>query len=196
MCVRYRKWLLLPVSGGMDRCYNHWSYNYNAIVLKDAGSCARLSSWHIHPAHVLSETHFKYPCLIHRENNAVVVRQYSTPGSYYHIWYQPRWLSGLTRSSVHSQWLLVDQCVLSNWDRILVRAVKGLISRAGMVSICPLLWQRDVKLQQTNKQTNKQTTIYGVYGRLYLIGSGRHFLFVWLVTMHEERAWVSHEGIL
>ena len=47
-------------------------------------------------------------------------------------------------------WLLVDHCVLRNWDRILVRAVKGLISRAGMVSICPLLWQRDVKLQQTN----------------------------------------------
>ena len=47
-------------------------------------------------------------------------------------------------------WLLVDHCVLRNWDRILVRAVKGLISRAGMVSICQLLWQRDVKLQQTN----------------------------------------------
>ena len=46
-------------------------------------------------------------------------------------------------------WLLVDQCVLRNWDRILVRAVKGLISRAGIVSICPLLWQRDFKLQQT-----------------------------------------------
>ena len=46
-------------------------------------------------------------------------------------------------------WLLVDHCVLRNWGRILVRAVKGLISRAGMVSICPLLWQRDVKLQQT-----------------------------------------------
>ena len=46
-------------------------------------------------------------------------------------------------------WLLVDHCVLRNWDRILVRAVKGLISRAGMVSICPLLWQRDVKLQPT-----------------------------------------------
>ena len=46
-------------------------------------------------------------------------------------------------------WLLVDHCVLRNWDRILVRAVKGFISRAGMVSICPLLWQRDVKLQQT-----------------------------------------------
>ena len=43
-------------------------------------------------------------------------------------------------------WLLVDHCVLRN--QILVRAVKGLISRAGMVSICPLLWQRDVKLQQ------------------------------------------------
>ena len=90
MCVRYRKWLLLLVSGGMDRCYkhliNHWSYNYTAILLKDAGSCARLSSWHIRPAHVLSETHFKYPCLIHRVNNAVVVWRYSTPGSYYHIW--------------------------------------------------------------------------------------------------------------
>ena len=48
-------------------------------------------------------------------------------------------------------WLLVDHCVLRNWDRILVRAVKGLNSRAGMVSICPLLWQRDVKLQQTNQ---------------------------------------------
>ena len=62
---------------------------------------------------------------------------------------QPRWLSGLMRSRIHSLWLLVDHCVLRNWDRILVRAVKGLISRAGMVSICPLLWQRDVKLQQT-----------------------------------------------
>ena len=51
-------------------------------------------------------------------------------------------------------WLLVDHCVLRNWDRILVRAVKGLISRAGMVSICPLLWQRDVKLQQTKTQEN------------------------------------------
>ena len=50
-------------------------------------------------------------------------------------------------------WLLVDHCVLRNWDRILVRAVKGLISRAGMVSICPLLWQRDVKLQQTKHCT-------------------------------------------
>ena len=51
-------------------------------------------------------------------------------------------------------WLLVDHCVLRNWDRILVRAVKGLISRAGMVSICPLLWQRDVKLQQTKHPRN------------------------------------------
>ena len=66
----------------------------------------------------------------------------------------PRWLSGLRRSRVHSLWLLVDHCVLRTWDRILVRAVKGLISRAGMVSICPLLWQRDVKLQQTNNHSN------------------------------------------
>ena len=41
-------------------------------------------------------------------------------------------------------WLLVDQCVLRNWDRILVRAVKGLISRGGMISTCPLLWQRGI----------------------------------------------------
>ena len=56
----------------------------------------------------------------------------------------PRWLSGLRRSLVHSL-MIARHCVLRNWDRILVRAVKGLISRAGMVSICPLLWQRDVK---------------------------------------------------
>ena len=64
---------------------------------------------------------------------------------------QPRWLSGLMRSHVNSLWLLIDHCVLRNWDRILIRAVKGLIYRADMVSICPLLWQRDVKLKQTNK---------------------------------------------
>ena len=29
-------------------------------------------------------------------------------------------------------WLLVDHCVLRNWGRILVRAVKRLISRAGL----------------------------------------------------------------
>ena len=52
-------------------------------------------------------------------------------------------------------WLLVDHCVLRNWYRILVRAVKGLISRAGMVSICPLLWQRDAKLQQTKQHAYK-----------------------------------------
>ena len=51
-------------------------------------------------------------------------------------------------------WLLVDHCVLRSWDRILVRPVKGLISRAGMVSICPLLWQWDVKLQQTKPYFN------------------------------------------
>ena len=50
-------------------------------------------------------------------------------------------------------WLLVDHGVLRNWDWILVRAVKGLISRAGMVSICPLLWQRDVKLPTNQNHT-------------------------------------------
>ena len=58
-------------------------------------------------------------------------------------------------------WLLVDHCVLRNWDRILVRAVKGLISRAGMVSICPLLWQRDVKLP-TNQTTNWHCSKFAV----------------------------------
>ena len=81
----------------------------------------------------------------------------------FHVWNgQPRWLSGLMRSRVHSLWLLVDHCVLRNWDRILVRAVKGLISRAGMVSICPLLWQREVKLQQTSTSeisSDKQSPI-------------------------------------
>ena len=40
---------------------------------------------------------------------------------------------------------------LRNWDRIPVRAIKRLISRAGIVSICPLLWQRDVTTNQTNQ---------------------------------------------
>ena len=61
-------------------------------------------------------------------------------------------------------WLLVDHCVMRNWDRILVRAVKGLISRAGMVSICPLLWQRDIKLQQTNQIVDRDSwNIYPLY---------------------------------
>ena len=51
---------------------------------------------------------------------------------------QARWLSGLRCSLVHSL-MIARHCVLRNWDRILVRAVKGLISRAGMVLICPLL---------------------------------------------------------
>ena len=45
--------------------------------------------------------------------------------------------------------MIVRHCVLRNWDRILGRAVKGLMSRAGMVSRSPLPWQRDVKPQQT-----------------------------------------------
>ena len=56
---------------------------------------------------------------------------------------QPRW-----RSLVHSL-MIARHCVMRNWDRIPIRTVKGLISRAGIVSICPFLWQRDVKLQHT-----------------------------------------------
>ena len=51
---------------------------------------------------------------------------------------QPRWLSGLRRSLVHSL-MIARHCVMRNCDLIPVRAVKGLISRAGIVSICPLL---------------------------------------------------------
>ena len=105
--------------------------------------------------------------------NSYLWLTWGTAPSY--IWRsQPRWLSGLTRSCVHSQWMLVDHCVLSNWDRILVRAVKGLISRAGMVSICPLLWQRDVKLQQTyggNYLLRHPGIIVGTHHHDYLTGS-------------------------
>ena len=94
---------------------------------------------------------------------------------------QPRWLSGLRRSRVHSLWLLVDHCVLRNWDRILVRAVRGLISRAGMVSICPLLWQRDVKLQQTTTSLQWFNILHMNiiwFNRHYVIISGRHIILV------------------
>ena len=52
------------------------------------------------------------------------------------IEFQPRWLSGMRCSLVHSL-MIARHCVLRNWDRISVRAVKGLISWAGIVSICP-----------------------------------------------------------
>ena len=90
--------------------------------------------------HLLRITH-----LAHRKSYLVII----CSNSHEKLTASPDGWAVLTRSCVHSLWLLVDHCVLSNWDRILVRAVKGLISRAGMVSICPLLWQRDVKLQQT-----------------------------------------------
>ena len=52
-------------------------------------------------------------------------------------------------------WLLVDHCVLRNWDRILVRAVKGFIFCWLAWSDSPLPWQRDVKLQQTKPNPQK-----------------------------------------
>ena len=70
-------------------------------------------------------------------------------------------------------WLLVDHCVLRNWDRILVKAVKGLISRVGMVSICPLLWQRDVKLQQTKLP---------ISWCVFLINYGQNMLSLWNIS--------------
>ena len=51
---------------------------------------------------------------------------------------QPRWLSGLRRSLVHSL-IIVRQCVLRNWDRIPVRAVRGLIYCGDIILICLLL---------------------------------------------------------
>ena len=92
----------------------------------------------------------------------------------------PRWLSGLMRSRVHSLWLLVDHCVVRNWDRILVRAVKGLISRAGMVSICPLLWQRDVKLQQTNTHLGAKISLVKVI-------ITRTSISIALITLHIDQ---------
>ena len=82
------------------------------------------------------------------------------PLPFVHLYGQPRWLSGLRRSHVHSLMIahrsLCPEKLGSNpsqgsrvsaqksgrktFNKIkLVRAVKGLISRAGMVSICPLL---------------------------------------------------------
>ena len=45
---------------------------------------------------------------------------------------------GLMRILVHSL-LIARHCDLRNWDQISVRAVRGVIYRAGMVSICLLL---------------------------------------------------------
>ena len=66
---------------------------------------------------------------------------------------QPRWLSVMRRSFVHSL-MIAPHWVLRNWDLISVRAVRGLISRTGMVSIFLLLRQRDVKLQQAKSTWN------------------------------------------
>ena len=77
----------------------------------------------------------------------------------------PQWLSDLSRSLVHSL-MIVRHCNLRNWDRILVRAVKGLISRAAIVSICSLLWQRDVKLQQTKPTIANYMYMYQAYEQM------------------------------
>ena len=81
-----------------------------------------------------SITIFFYPRLKIVDNNPHHVKihiTYETSPDGWAVW-------GVVMST--RWWLLVDHCVLRNWDRILVRAVKGLISRAGMVLICPLLW--------------------------------------------------------
>ena len=77
-------------------------------------------------------------------------------------------------------WLLVDHCVLRNWGRILVRAVKGLISRVGMVSICPLLWQRDIKLQQTKPNL----AMFGPTWTLPNLTFGQ--LFMWIEANNDQ----------
>ena len=76
-------------------------------------------------------------------------------------------------------WLLVDHCVLRNWGRILVRALKGLISRAGMVSICPLLWQRDVKLQQTRAIKKKVWTQMVFWGQIMVDKTKLEHIITW-----------------
>ena len=60
------------------------------------------------------------------------------------------WVRCLRYSLVHSL-MIARHCVLINWDRIPVRAVKGLLSRGGMVSICPLLWQRELNDSQLHR---------------------------------------------
>ena len=77
---------------------------------------------------------------------------------------QPWWLSGLRRSLVHSL-MIVHHCVLRNWDRILVRAVNGLISWAGMVSICPFT----VTKETLNSQQTKPQIVDRDSGNLYQI---------------------------
>ena len=47
-----------------------------------------------------------------------------------------RWLRGLRHSLVNSL-MIAHHCVLRNWDRIPVRAIKGLTFWARMVSMCP-----------------------------------------------------------
>ena len=70
------------------------------------------------------------------------------------------WLEQLS-CHPHSQWQTRGPLLP---PRTLVRAVKGLISQAGMVSICPVLWQRDVKLQQTNKQATAENVTPAAVG--------------------------------
>ena len=85
----------------------------------------------------------------------------------------------LQRNSIEPAplWLLVDHCVLRNWDRILVRAVKGLISRAGMVSICPLLWQRDVKLK-TNKRNSIDIMSVNIMNQKTTVNNVRNMILI------------------
>ena len=50
----------------------------------------------------------------------------STVVFYFHPNSQPRWLSGLMRCRVHSLWLLVDHCVLRNWESNPGQGSKGI----------------------------------------------------------------------
>ena len=138
LCVMYIQWShVVYMLHSMYIQWSHVVYMLHSIYIQWSHVVYMLHSMYIQWSHVVYMLHSMYiqwshvVCMLHS--------MYIASPDGWAVWSAvmfTRW------------WLLVDHCVLRNWDRILVRAVKGLISRAGMVSICPLLWQRDVKLQQ------------------------------------------------
>ena len=70
---------------------------------------------------------------------------------------QPRWLTGLRRSRVHSLMIARQSLCPEKLGSNPGQGNKEINFRAGMVSICPLLWQRDVKTKQI---INGKWTIY------------------------------------
>ena len=82
-----------------------------------------------------------------------------------HVYCQPRWLRGLRRSLLHSL-MIARHCVLRNWDRILVRAVKGLIYRAVMSR-----YIRYCDKETLNSNKPNQTTPHVYWWATFFVGS-------------------------